>query len=75
MQLSTSPLGRNYTRRHRFIAGEDAHSREFTEEAYRLAGDRKELMIVPGAGHVDLYDRVDMIPFDKLTEFYTQNLT
>ncbi|AHK29102.1 dienelactone hydrolase [Rhodococcus opacus PD630] len=58
-----------------FIAGEDAHSREFTEEAYRLAGDRKELVIVPGAGHVDLYDRVEMIPFDKLTEFYTQNLT
>ncbi|MFC9363690.1 alpha/beta hydrolase [Rhodococcus sp. NPDC057014] len=58
-----------------FIAGENAHSREFTEEAYRLAGDRKELVIVPGAGHVDLYDRVEMIPFDKLTEFYTQNLT
>jgi fermentation-respiration switch protein FrsA (DUF1100 family) len=58
-----------------FIAGENAHSREFTEEAYRLAGDRKELVIVPGAGHVDLYDRAEMIPFDKLTEFYTQNLT
>jgi fermentation-respiration switch protein FrsA (DUF1100 family) len=30
---------------------------------------------VPGAGHVDLYDRTELIPFDKLTEFYTQNLT
>ncbi|OUS93412.1 alpha/beta hydrolase [Rhodococcus sp. NCIMB 12038] len=58
-----------------FVAGENAHSREFSEEAYRLAGDRKELVIVPGAGHVDLYDRVDMIPFDRLTTFFTQNLT
>lgn len=57
-----------------FITGEHAHSREFSEEAYRLAGDRKELVIVPGAGHVDLYDRTDLIPFDKLTDFYTQNL-
>ncbi|MFB7874080.1 alpha/beta hydrolase [Nocardia sp. NPDC056064] len=57
-----------------FITGENAHSREFSEEAYRLAGDRKELVIVPGAGHVDLYDRTELIPFDKLTAFYTQNL-
>ncbi|MEU2002291.1 alpha/beta hydrolase [Rhodococcus sp. NPDC019627] len=57
-----------------FVTGENAHSREFSEEAYRLAGNRKELVIVPGAGHVDLYDRTDLIPFDKLTEFYTQNL-
>ncbi|WP_280434004.1 alpha/beta hydrolase [Nocardia carnea] len=57
-----------------FITGENAHSREFSEEAYRLAGDRKELVIVPGAGHVDLYDRTELIPFDKLTDFYTQNL-
>ncbi|MFI6365196.1 alpha/beta hydrolase [Nocardia sp. NPDC050630] len=57
-----------------FITGENAHSREFSEEAYRLAGDRKELVIVPGAGHVDLYDRTDLIPFDKLTSFFTQNL-
>ena len=58
-----------------FIAGENAHSREFSEEAYRLAGDRKELVIIPGAGHVDLYDRTDLIPFDKLAAFFTQNLT
>jgi fermentation-respiration switch protein FrsA (DUF1100 family) len=38
-----------------FITGADAHSREFSEEAYRLAGEPKELFIVPGAGHVDLY--------------------
>ena len=53
-----------------FIAGENAHSREFSEEAYRLAGQPKELVIIPGAGHVDLYDRVDLIPFAKLTSFF-----
>ena len=57
-----------------FIAGENAHSREFSEEAYRLAGQPKELVIVPGAGHVDLYDRVNLIPFDKLTKFFRDNL-
>ncbi len=57
-----------------FIAGADAHSREFSEEAYKLAGQPKELVIIPGAGHVDLYDRVDLIPFDKLTSFFQNNL-
>ncbi|MBC3383391.1 alpha/beta hydrolase [Pseudomonas sp. SWRI179] len=57
-----------------FIAGADAHSREFSEEAYKLAGQPKELVIIPGAGHVDLYDRVDLIPFDKLTTFFQSNL-
>lgn len=57
-----------------FITGENAHSREFSEEAYRLAGEPKELLIVPGAGHVDLYDRVNLIPFDKLTSFFRQHL-
>lgn len=57
-----------------FIAGEVAHSKEFSEEAYRLAGEPKELVIVPGAGHVDLYDRVNLIPFDKLTSFFTDHL-
>lgn len=57
-----------------FITGEAAHSREFSEEAYRLAGQPKELVVVSGAGHVDLYDRVDLIPFDKLTAFFRQNL-
>src|SRR5213596_1163464 len=58
-----------------FITGENAHSREFSEEAYRLAGEPKELVIVPNAGHVDLYDRVELIPFDKLTSFFTEHLT
>ncbi len=57
-----------------FIAGENAHSREFSEEAYRLAGEPKALVIVPGAGHVDLYDRVELIPFSKLTTFFRENL-
>jgi fermentation-respiration switch protein FrsA (DUF1100 family) len=57
-----------------FIAGENAHSREFSEEAYRLAGQPKELVIIPGAGHVDLYDRVDLIPFAKLTSFFRTHL-
>jgi fermentation-respiration switch protein FrsA (DUF1100 family) len=57
-----------------FIAGENAHSREFSEEAYRLAGQPKELVIIPGAGHVDLYDRVELIPFAKLTSFFQTNL-
>ncbi len=57
-----------------FIAGENAHSREFSEEAFRLAGEPKELYIVPNAGHVDLYDRVNLIPFDKLTQFFQNGL-
>ena len=57
-----------------FITGENAHSREFSEEAYKLAGQPKELAIIPGAGHVDLYDRVNLIPFDKLTAFFRKNL-
>jgi fermentation-respiration switch protein FrsA (DUF1100 family) len=57
-----------------FITGEKAHSREFSEEAYRLAGEAKELVVVPGAGHVDLYDRANLIPFDKLTTFFRNNL-
>jgi hypothetical protein len=57
-----------------FITGADAHSREFSEEAYRLAGEPKELFIVPGAGHVDLYDRVNLIPWDKLRSFFDANL-
>jgi len=57
-----------------FIAGENAHSREFSEEAFRLAGEPKELVIVPNAGHVDLYDRVDLIPFAKLTQFFQDHL-
>jgi fermentation-respiration switch protein FrsA (DUF1100 family) len=57
-----------------FIAGENAHSIEFSQDAYKLAAEPKELVIVPNAGHVDLYDRVNLIPFDKLTQFFTVNL-
>jgi fermentation-respiration switch protein FrsA (DUF1100 family) len=57
-----------------FITGATAHSREFSENAYRLAGQPKELVVVPGAGHVDLYDRVNLIPFEKLTAFFRSNL-
>ncbi|MDQ0668255.1 alpha/beta hydrolase [Pseudomonas sp. W2I6] len=57
-----------------FIAGEHAHSRFFSEEAYALAAEPKELYIVPGAGHVDLYDKVTLIPFDKLKGFFQQYL-
>lgn len=57
-----------------FIAGEDAHSIEFSEDAYRLAAEPKELLIVPGAGHVDLYDRVNLIPFERLARFFKESL-
>lgn len=57
-----------------FITGEKAHSREFSEEAYRKAAEPKELVIVPGAGHVDLYDRVGLIPFGKLVDFFKSSL-
>lgn len=57
-----------------FIAGEQAHSRYFSEDAYKLAQSPKELYIVPRAGHVDLYDRVNLIPFDKLEAFFQENL-
>lgn len=57
-----------------FITGDQAHSKEFSEEAFKLAAEPKELHIVPGAGHVDLYDRVNLIPFDKLASFFRKHL-
>ncbi|CVK19299.1 hypothetical protein SPSPH_026480 [Sporomusa sphaeroides DSM 2875] len=57
-----------------FITGDQAHSKEFSEDAYKRAAEPKELYYVPGAGHVDLYDRVNLIPFDKLTSFFSQYL-
>jgi fermentation-respiration switch protein FrsA (DUF1100 family) len=56
------------------IHGEKAHSRYFGETAYAAAAEPKELMIIPGASHVDLYDKVDVIPFDKLTSFFNRHL-
>ncbi|KAE8412413.1 Alpha/Beta hydrolase protein [Aspergillus pseudocaelatus] len=58
-----------------FISGDQAHSREFSEDAYARAAEPKELFWVPRAGHVDLYDRVDLIPFGKITQFFRQNLS
>ena len=57
------------------IHGEKAHSRYFGEDAFKkLKGDNKELMIIPGANHTDLYDRTDIIPFDKMENFFKTNL-
>jgi uncharacterized protein len=57
------------------IAGEKAHSRYFSEDAYKAAAQPKELMIISDANHVDLYDRLDKIPFDRISEFFGKNLT
>ena len=57
------------------IHGEKAHSRYFSEDAFKkLQGNNKELVIIPGANHVDLYDRMDVIPFDKLERFFNNYL-
>lgn len=56
------------------IAGENAHSRYFSEDIYKAASEPKELMIIPNAVHVDLYDRSDVIPFDKIETFFNKNL-
>ncbi len=57
------------------VHGEKAHSRYFSEDAFkRLRGDNKELMIIPGANHTDLYDRTEIIPFDKIEAFFRRYL-
>lgn len=56
------------------IHGENAHSRYFSETAYAAAAEPKELVIVKGASHVDLYDRMDKIPFDMLSDFFGKHL-
>lgn len=57
------------------IHGEKAHSRYFSEDAYKkLTGDNKELMIIPNANHTDLYYKMDVIPFDKMEQFFKTNL-
>lgn len=57
------------------IHGEKAHSCYFSKDAFKeLKGDNKELMIIPNAVHTDLYDKVDIIPFDKMVEFFKKNL-
>lgn len=57
-----------------FIAGDRAHSRAFSEDAFAKAAQPKELFIVEDAEHIDLYDRTDRIPFDKLETFFKENL-
>ena len=57
------------------VHGEKAHSRYFSEGAYeKMTGDNKELLIIPGASHVDLYDNLDVIPFEKLNSFFNMHL-
>ena len=57
-----------------FVAGDHAHSRSFSEKAYEKAAEPKELYIVPDAEHIDLYDQVNKIPFDKLENFFKDSL-
>lgn len=57
-----------------FIIGDKAHSKSYSEHAYARASEPKELYVVEDANHIDLYDRVDRIPFDKLEEFFVNSL-
>ncbi|SHM65938.1 alpha/beta hydrolase [Roseibium suaedae] len=56
------------------IAGSEAHSRYFSEDAFAAAAEPKELVIIEGADHVDLYDQVEIIPFDRLQAFFDRHL-
>jgi len=56
------------------IHGENAHSRYFSETAYQAAAQPKELLIVEGANHVDLYDQMDKIPFARMAAFFAEHL-
>ena len=57
------------------IHGEKAHSCYFSRDAFqKLTGDNKELLIIPGAVHTDLCDRMEVIPFDKMEQFFRDNL-
>lgn len=57
-----------------FITSDNAHSKEFSEDAFQKAAEPKELYYVKGAGHVDLYDRTALIPWQKLTDFFNKYL-
>ena len=52
------------------VIGERAHSRYFSEDVYEAAADSKEFYVIPDAGHLDLYDKTDLIPFEKLADFF-----
>lgn len=53
-----------------FVVGDRAHSRFFSEDACAPAAEPKEMYVADDAKHIDLYDRMDRIPFDKLTDFF-----
>lgn len=57
-----------------FVVGDRAHSRFFSDNAYAAAAEPKEMFVVKDAEHIDLYDRLDRIPFDKLAAFFSENL-
>ena len=57
-----------------FVIGDRAHSKAFSEKAYAAAAEPKELYVVEDAEHIDLYDRTDRIPFDKLERFFKDNM-
>lgn len=56
------------------ITGDKAHSKYFSDDVYAKAGDAKEMIVVPGATHTDLYDQMDKIPFDQLEKFFDNHL-
>ena len=57
------------------VHGENAHSAYLSRDAFEaLKGGNKELLIVPGANHTDLYDNLEKIPFDRIAGFYRKNL-
>ena len=57
------------------VHGEKAHSRYFSEGVYeKLTGENKELLIIPGANHTDLYDNLDVIPYDEIEQFFKSNM-
>jgi len=56
------------------VAGAEAHSRYYSEDVHGAAPNIVELLIVPDADHVDLYDRKNLIPFDRLDAFFSANL-
>ena len=57
------------------IHGDKAHSCYFSKDLFqKLKGDNKELLLIPGAVHTDLYDQMDMIPFDKIDRFFQEYL-
>ncbi|WP_025092709.1 alpha/beta hydrolase [Bacillus safensis] len=57
------------------VHGEKAHSCYFSQDAFeKLKGDNKKLIIIPDTSHTDLYDKTEIIPFDEITEFFSENL-